>query len=354
MSDKEIISRSIREGVDYTDSLLSEKKTRHIAQGGLNKGGAFLEIYHLASKQSAIFKAFLTSINDSFNVSFRAETAFGRSDPYRLYEGNERVIGVSFDVPAFDVVEAMNNLAKISLVTSMLYPTYEETGQGINALQIKSPPIIRIKFANLITNTANPRGGAKTAGLAVAISNFSVTPDVEQGFFISNDRSGKGEMLYPKLFQLSLDMAVIHEHPLGFSHTSGYDLGPTKSQGMRNFPYAVPKAEIKDTDFLQGKTPRSTATNAVKKQSAAGKNKASGEELAAEGFFQGIEDAGDDALSQVEIATILQEQQTEANRVEAKAATQTKPASDDTSAFPRTGDQKIEERAALIASNLAK
>ena len=251
MSDKAIIARSIAQKADYSDSLLSEKKNRHIKQGGLSKSGAFLEIYHLASKQSAIFKAFLTSINDSFAVSFRAETAFGRSDPYRLYEGNERTISVGFDVPAYDIVEAMNNLAKISLVTSMLYPTYEETGQGINALQLKSPPIVRIKFANLITNTANPRGGARTAGLAVAISNFAITPSIDQGFFISEDKSGKGEMLYPKLFQLNLDMAVIHEHPLGFSTTSGFDLGSSKTQGMRNFPYAVPKVEANDQDFLR-------------------------------------------------------------------------------------------------------
>ena len=250
MSDKAIIARSIAQKADYSDSLLSEKKNRHIKQGGLSKSGAFLEIYHLASKQSAIFKAFLTSINDSFAVSFRAETAFGRSDPYRLYEGNERTISVGFDVPAYDIVEAMNNLAKISLVTSMLYPTYEETGQGINALQLKSPPIVRIKFANLITNTANPRGGARTAGLAVAISNFAITPSIDQGFFISEDKSGKGEMLYPKLFQLNLDMAVIHEHPLGFSTTSGFDLGSSKTQG---------------------RTPRTTATNAVKKKSSEGK-----------------------------------------------------------------------------------
>ena len=348
MSDQEMIVRSIKEKSDYTDSLLSERKSRHISQGGLSKGGAFLEIYHLASKQSAIFKAFLTSINDSFNVSFRTETAFGRSDPYRLYEGNERVIGVGFDVPAFDVVEAMNNLAKISLVTSMLYPTYEETGQGINALQIKSPPIIRIKFANLITNTANPRGGAKTSGLAVAINNFSITPDVEQGFFISEDQSGKGEMLYPKLFQLSLDMAVSHEHPLGFSHTSGYDLGSTKSQGMRNFPYAVPKVEVGDTDFIHGRTPRTTATNAVKKKSSAGKATDTKQIEADAAAAAPLLDETLGSNVGADILAITGIGQTSASKAAAKAATPPQPIKKDESAFERSGTQKKDEKSHLV------
>ena len=115
--------------IDYSDFLMN------VPDG---------EIYHIATKKSAVFKAFLTSFSDNFAANYRAESAYGRTDPYQMYEGNSRTISVAFQVPAFDILEAENNLAKISLLASMLYPTYEGVGGKINALQLRSPRILSI------------------------------------------------------------------------------------------------------------------------------------------------------------------------------------------------------------------
>jgi len=233
---------------DYSTGLMGlTDENPHIQEGGLKKGGTYLEFYHIATKRSAVFKAFLVSLSDSFNASFKQESAFGRSDPYHLHEGNSRSINVGFQVPAFDVVEAENNLAKISLLSSMLYPVYEEAATGTSALQLRSPPIIRIKFANLISNTLNPGGGAKTSGLAVIINNFAVNPNTEPGFFVVPSPSG--DTLFPKLFDLSLDMSVIHEHTVGH-HTDS----KTVLEGMANYPYGTARTSARTLkEFIQEK-----------------------------------------------------------------------------------------------------
>ena len=243
--------------IDYSDFLMNvpDGQSRHIAEGGLTKGGSFLEIYHIATKKSAVFKAFLTSFSDNFAASYRAESAYGRTDPYQMYEGNSRTISVAFQVPAFDILEAENNLAKISLLASMLYPTYEGVGGKINALQLRSPPIVRVKFSNLIANTVNLNGGANKSGLAGVITGLSVNPNLESGFFI-DQRGGQGDVLLPQLFDLSFEFTVIHEHTIG-TNRFGNALKSTKQ-----FPYGVNKKDTSLKDWVT-KTSVSTDDNTV-------------------------------------------------------------------------------------------
>ena len=113
----------------------------------------------------------------------------------------------------------------------MLYPSYEKT-RG-NAAAIKGTPIIKIKFANLITDTStgNSGGNAAETGLAGAMSSVQVVPNMEPGFVI--DSVDGNNMMYPKLIDLSCKFAVIHQHSLGWQ-------GKGARPGFKNFPYNIP------------------------------------------------------------------------------------------------------------------
>ena len=40
------------------------------------EGGYYIEVYHIISKQSVFFKAFLTDFTDNFNVNYNKESVF--------------------------------------------------------------------------------------------------------------------------------------------------------------------------------------------------------------------------------------------------------------------------------------
>ena len=218
-------------GVNWTDSLAG--KTGKAAMG-VNASRANIEFYNMNTKAVVAFKGFLTALNDTYNVNFSEESAYGRMDPFRIYQNTVRSMSITWDIPAWDIREALVNLSAASDLTKMLYPSYAGAGQSA----INGSPIIRLRFANLIQQGGGG-GDVKTNGLAGYISNLSITPTVESGYF--EDRSTKptsGLKLYPKLLKMNCSFNVIHEQSLGHKGT--------KWRGKESYPYNAPIAEIED------------------------------------------------------------------------------------------------------------
>ena len=196
--------------------------------------------YSLSTEKEFIFKAFLTDFNDQYTTNWNSQEIYGRMDPIYTYKNTVRKITLGFDVPSYDILESIINANRAETLINSLYPVYTSEGSGGTAL-ISTPPLFKIKFANLIINAsvedAPAATSAKDAGLLGWIDGFAFKPETDSGFFIEEksvrpplDRSPTGR-LFPKLFKVSFTFNVIHEHALG---TLGGEKAPRVS--ITNMP----------------------------------------------------------------------------------------------------------------------
>lgn len=193
--------------------------------------GQKIEFYHIPTDQTIQFKAFLTDFNDQFTSNWESEEVYGRMDPIQTFKSTKREITLGFDVVAGSAEEAQNNLSSISALIKFLYPTYDnqrvDSGEAVSigANTIAAAPLFKVKFMNLISRSTSG-GTAKTNGLVCTCNGFGFKPELEPGFVVDNRH---GQSIYPKLFNVSMTLTVLHDHSLGFT-TDG-------KAAMPLFPY---------------------------------------------------------------------------------------------------------------------
>jgi len=200
--------------IDGTDDLL--------------KKGLGLEFFHIATGKTVEFKAFLNNYEDSFKSEWASERVYGRMDPIHTFQGTERTITLGWDVPSRDFTEAQTNFTNASSMYSMLYPAFKPESAASAAGLITAPPLIKLKFANLIFDAdMDYTGDAKTSGLLGWLSDLAFAPDLDAGFF--DEKEG---FLIPQTIKLNCVFHVIHTHELGWDAATK-ELRKTKG----NFPY---------------------------------------------------------------------------------------------------------------------
>lgn len=175
-----------------------------------NKGYT-IEWMHVPTGKIVKFKAIITSFADSFSSNWNQEEVYGRMDPMQTFTNTSRTISLGWAVPAVSIEEARQNVEKFSLLASMLYPSYDTNKEARfgGATSIAASPMFKLKVVNLVSSGA---GGVQDAGLLGTCSGFNFEPDLEVGFYDS-----PGELL-PKMFELSCDFSVIHQHPVGWTN----------------------------------------------------------------------------------------------------------------------------------------
>jgi len=200
-----------------------------------NKNSFYIEILpiHVQKAEPLRFKAFLTQFDDQYSADFSPETVFGRMDAIQVYRGTTRNISLSWDVPSANHFEAKENLKKCSQLMSYMYPVYQSLDpNNTSGKVLTSPPLFRVKFANLITNTSKGDSAmgssAREYGLLGTIQGFTYSPDLDSGFFTSDDNTTGGSLL-PQTISLSCEFSVIHDHELGFDQKG--------DKAQPNFPY---------------------------------------------------------------------------------------------------------------------
>lgn len=215
-----------------------------------NKWGHRIEIQHVPSGEVVRFKAFLSQFDDQYQTEFSQEQVFGRMDSIQAYRGTTRQINLAWDVPSSTIEEAEAHMDKCSTLMTMLYPVYTKAATGADGKVMTAPPIFKIKFANLITNTANgtSAGGVEESGLFGTISGFSYAPDLESGFF----NVGDGKIL-PQTISLSCLFTVIHTHDLGWENKGKVE------KANKSYPYGA-------NELVKGRSP----TTAPSPQTKAG------------------------------------------------------------------------------------
>lgn len=177
--------------------------------------------------ESVVFPAYLKGLQDNFSPTFTPISVFGRQDDIPVYQSTKRALSFSLVMPAYNEAHAIDILRDINTMVKNLYPSYVRT-QTNNTRIINSPPLIRIKFANLICDYTNPTRGL----LGYINGSFNVTHGIDtNGVFIVQDESGGS--VYVKTYEVGVAMSVLHEETPGFDPESGGFIDADQ------FPYAI-------------------------------------------------------------------------------------------------------------------
>ena len=216
-----------------------------------------IHFYHIPSDEEVSFKAFLTSFSDSFESEWNSELVYGRMDPIETFQGTKRVISIGWDVVAFGMEEAVDNMNDIDKLISMLYPTYEGTEGGAGS--IISSPLFKLKFANLVRQPGGTglSPTAKLAGLVGRLGGITYEPILEEGVFTSPSGNKK---LYPQAVRLACDFTVFHTHKLGWRKKKGKGKnGKVTVTSQTGFPHGA----IKKGDHFENFEPTTGAAAAA-------------------------------------------------------------------------------------------
>ena len=189
------------------------------ALGYANRNDYYVHILGLHSGVEVKFKAILGSFSDTLTSNYNSEEIYGRIDPIMTFQGVNRKIAMTLEVPAASAEEAQQNFQSLSRLMSSMYPGYSERD---SATTISTAPLHKIKFANWVTS-GGQIGGVQTSGLVVAIEGVSFTPNMEAG--VIED----GPKILPKQYNLDLKMTVLHTEQIGWQ-ANGW-------MGNQNFPY---------------------------------------------------------------------------------------------------------------------
>lgn len=229
------------------DARVNQDTYVDLTDAKANYGQFVLSFQHIASAKTVFFKAFVTEYTETFTPSWTATQVYGRTDDIQSYGGTKRSISLAFDVPAGSQGEAYENLARISKLVQMLYPTYKLDSDGRADIQGQSP-LVRVKMMNMITNERteipnqpdlNGRGGLTPAsdaakalrgkkpsrllddyrttplpsnGVIAAIGNFTYRSDLTKMAIFEKAPN----TILPQAITVSLGFSVIHEEVLGW------------------------------------------------------------------------------------------------------------------------------------------
>lgn len=174
-----------------------------------NNTNAILTINSVVTSLTVSFPAFLTDFSQTFDSSWNTEDVFGRMDPIATYQNTKRTISLGFEVPAATAGGAKTNLAKTQDLVKMVYPVYKDIG---GAQILSKPPLVRIRFANLLK-------GVGDGGLLGWISGLNWKPVMDMGMFAQDKE------FYPKVISISFSFNPLHETTLNQESLSNWPFG---------------------------------------------------------------------------------------------------------------------------------
>jgi len=266
-------------------------------EGAMKKGGYMLKIEAMHTKRantgknlevpgepdSVEFYSYLEDFSDNYTSNWQTEDVFGRMDGLSNYINTRRSITLSFKIPAADLEQSKENLHKVSKLIRFLYPGVEQiesvlqdstpyspgdgrpqagrtkpilkkAGVSTFATNIKTAPVLRLRFANMIQDSLT--GGGLYGFIEGGIS---MKPMKDAGYFtpITEIKSVNGSdpqdelnpatslenQIFPKVIDISFTFKPLHTQVLGLFGANEKGTYTRFSQGSgATFPYGVPEA----------------------------------------------------------------------------------------------------------------
>jgi hypothetical protein len=212
--------------------------------GLANNAEAVLSFFHVPSESDVFFKAFITTFAENYNCDWNPDTVFGRTDPIYTFKNTTRSITLGWKIPAETISEAYENLGKLQKLSQFLYPNYADLGNSSTVMT--QSPLVRVKLMNLLAQSKGPVEAVTSQELnARAIfQNYISTNNPSEGLLcvingmnvihnLENPDVGVVQTatntILPKLIDVSVDLAVIHEETLGWDTDNTFK--------DPNFPY---------------------------------------------------------------------------------------------------------------------
>ena len=234
-----------------------------------NKLSHMISFQNIRDEKSVFFKAFIVDFNETYSPNFNPNEVFGRTDPIYQYKNTNRNVSLSFKIPAASESEAFENLGRVQQLVQMLYPSYKSVN---NALTLSEAPLVRLKVMNLLRNQNAMSTPSKEAasgkgdldffaeyissaeperGLLGVITTCTVSSMLNSNDGVFNKLSTvqaepaspeegnpgapaqtavEPNTVLPKLIEVSINFAPIHEQTLGHS---------VDNKSFALFPYGV-------------------------------------------------------------------------------------------------------------------
>lgn len=100
--------------------------TNNIGKFNTSHGDGFIiHFVHVATRDTAHFKAFLTSWEDQVKQNWKSYETVGRMDPIMIYARTGRQISFSIEIPSASEEDALLNMVQIERMIRMSYPTFD-------------------------------------------------------------------------------------------------------------------------------------------------------------------------------------------------------------------------------------
>ena len=255
-----------------------------------NTKASVLGFEHVGTNSFIAFKAFITNFAESYNSEWNTEVIFGRHDPVYGYKNTQRTITLGWKLPAATLSEGIENLARTQAFLKMLYPGYDVTYlQGMKPIShLVQAPHIRVQFMNMLARYADGdpgfqinravnvarrgpvrkspaisygrqtvgRGGhagGTPSGLLGAITSVTINHNLDGDIGVFHGQGG----IIPKLIEIDITFAPVHEIPLGWDEAKISTAGPARmvdqgqgyafSNGFSCWPYGVNDGAIRGT-----------------------------------------------------------------------------------------------------------
>ncbi len=145
------------------------------------------------------FRAFLTTLEETFDPEWNMEKYYGRVDPVATYRNTNRTLSVGFKIVANSRRGLGVMWRKINNFIKMLYPT------AINGV-LAAGPVVRMRIGDVIADGSGQ-------GLAGILQNVSFNYSDATWEISSYSRTANGEVgKVPQMADVSFTFQVIHEH----------------------------------------------------------------------------------------------------------------------------------------------
>lgn len=234
------------------------------------------------------FLPYIENISENYDSSWDEQDVYGRMDGIHTFKGVKRNISLSLKIAAANVEQAKQNQEKLGKMIRFLYPAIGTNIDSIGANNqiksnyIKSAPILRLKFGNIIKDVVNDTGlygiikggisitpshidgwfqgedikiaplisGFAIAGITAGTTSGMTTPRIgaivadiagvdEAAAALENSIDKNRELLYYKYFIINFTFTVLHNHVLGNENEN-----PNENYFNTNkFPYGLSMAD---------------------------------------------------------------------------------------------------------------
>lgn len=195
--------------VEYVATVADKVNLRAVGEVDQNSDLVALYFYNINTQKFIQFRAFIDSIDDSYNADWQGTRYVGRAEEFYTYGGFSRDINISFKIAAATSVEMKPLYEKMNQLAAMTAPQYTSAG-------IMQGTVVRMNVGYYITNTP---------GIITSVK-YSLVEDAPWEIGLRDPSLADELGTSPTILQCSVSFKAIHDFaPQNESTTYFGDIG---------------------------------------------------------------------------------------------------------------------------------